>query len=276
MSTRIPQIGPALAANPLVGALGAVRQQIASLGEDQHKLIAATVLAVPATSTASQMIYIAYDVAPTTPIEAHVLNGWIPPVGARVLCLTYPPRGVVVLGQSDDAQLMAGSGIGYGYLQSVLNGAPGGVLFLNNNGGGVESLPMRPAFSANISAVSTTSAAFVPLGGLSVTLPQSPSGWMTVALAARADGGNALGLASVVSFEVRDGTSGGTSLVGPFDQNGAVRFFVVAGRDDTVSRTLSFLCPVAASGNIFVQLMFRTTGGTATWQQSTLSVTPEF
>lgn len=262
----------------LIQAVTAVGRAITGLGEQQHQIVAATVLAVPATSTTNQMIYIAYDVAPTTPIEAHVLNGWIPPVGARVLCLVYPPRGVVVLGQSDDAQLVAGSGVGYGYLQSALNGLPGGTLYLNNNGGSVASFLMRARYAHDTSGsqFTSTNTAFVPIGttNADVTIPITASGAITVTLGGDLQVSIATAF-SIASFEIRDANVTGTVLFSPSD-NFSVSFNGAINQRAPMAGTFLISGLAPASGILYIRPALRTTAGTASWGRPAIHVRPEF
>jgi hypothetical protein len=276
-------IAPALGADPQVGMAQAVGALIQKVGQQQHQLMSATVLAVSSNAAQATIIAVGLDTAPSEGLQAHTMNGWVPPVGARVMCLLYPPRGLLVLGQIDNARMTTYSSTNYTALQTFVGNVPAGTIYLNNGGGGVVSTPMRPIFRHDTSGsqFSTTNAAFTALGttNADVTIPYPSSGCISITLGGDLQMTTANQFA-LASFEMRNLNSTGTVLFTASDSFSAsidpgvatVGRISMAG-SFTLNVGIDFTAP--ASGTIYIRPMLRSTTGTASWGRPSLLVRPE-
>lgn len=277
-----PLISPQLGTeNPIVGATQAIGRAISKVSDKQHQIAAGTVIAVPGNTQGKTLITVVLDGAGGLPIQCRTLNGWIPPAGSRVLCLLYPPRGVVVLGQASDTTATFAQGLSGGktYLsiQTDQNGVFSGILFLNDTGGSIVSGPMRSVMNAvNDNTYPVNSTTYVlPDASYAITLPAPASQTVTVSIYAQMSVGGA-GEQGVWAPELRDGTSAGTILNGfvASDTYGAASPTGVT--NGSVSRTTVFGGLNPASGRIWVGLKARgTTTTTVNSQRGTLVVHPE-
>lgn len=274
-----PLISPQLGTeNPIVGATQAIGRAISKVSDKQHQLAAGTVIAVPGNTQGKTLITVVLDGAGGLPIQCRTLNGWIPPAGSRVLCLLYPPRGVVVLGQASDTTATFAQGLSGGktYLsiQTDQNGVFSGILFLNDTGGSIVSGPMRSVMNAvSDSTFGTTSTSFVlPDPSYGITLPAPASQTVTVSIYAQMS--ILAGNTGIWAPELRDASATGTILQAASDTFSAVANGAISG---SVARTTEFGGINPASGRLWVGLKVRGTlaASNINSQRGTVVVHPE-
>lgn len=280
-------MAPGLGQDPIVGAIQATGRAIQKVSDNQHQIVAGTVVASPSQTSETVAIGVRLDGA-DTPVLGHTLNGWAPPAGARVMVLLYPPRGVQILGEISDSRLVTQTGqsvsivgLTYASLQTFSTGAPGGILYLNDDGGTVISTPMRAHSSegGNITQT-TTSTSFVNIGtaATDLTMPYNGSGVVVVTFGgAVAASSAAAGDFSIASFEIRDNNSSGTIRYAANDDQS---MFTTGGSGGSavlrVSSRTVVVTGLPKTGTMFMRPMFRSSVGTntCTWSHPAIAVVP--
>ena len=288
--------GPALTspvlgagANSSVAAMAAVSKQLKALANADIKVVAGTVLATVNQFLFDQTIAVQIDGAPTTsPVVGHTLNGWTPPTGARVLMLLYPPRGVIILGEISNSRLViqTGSSIAfpgqqYASLQTFNEGVIGGVLYLNDAGGSVESATMTTQYNRDTTTHSgLTSTSFFNIG-TSVTALLPASGQIAVWHKSRITGGAATQnyVADVLAFNHRTATfTYGGSFFNGFTYSGVVP---TGGTTSGVDISGFVMLGGIGAANIgllgdliTIQVSYAVSGGTWNLIENAIMVTP--
>lgn len=167
----------------------------------------------------------------STPVRAVSMAGVELRSGQRVGLISYPPRGLAIIGLLD----------------------------------GRDPRNMRPRDSeAGNAGFSTVSAAFVPLGALTtdVTIPYPASGILSVTFGGSLQTSTA-GQFAIMSFEVRDTNAAGTLRLAASDDRSL--FSTITG---IASSQRTYVAPgLPTTGTAFVRLMLRsltaiTTGAT--------------
>lgn len=277
----------------------AIRDVAASVSTIRTGTVSTDYAAVGAT-------YVTLDNDPSsTPVRAVSMAG-VFPVGTRVGLISYPPRGLAILGRLDGngsftnvqavIQLVVGLATGpHVNVNSnqiwAMSGAASSPLFLNFSssgtvnigdgttaGAGLVAVRMRPiaAEGGNISPT-TGSTTFVNLGttATDVTIPYSPSGILEVTIG----GGmqyniTTVGQFAIVSFEIRDTNAAGTVRWAASDN-----FSMFLSAPGLVGQQLSSQRIVLAtglptSGTAFVRPMFRVTSSNMTLSRPYTIVRP--
>lgn len=281
-----------------IAALALAGRGLKQVADQQLQIMGATVVsnAVFGVVGAQQSFSVVLDTDTATPVEAHALNGIVPVVGARVMCILYPPRGVLVLGQIDDAHLLVGSVTSpfstVVQLQSFDKGVPGGELELNLNGGQVLLGPTIANESFTVPALSQqysrdtaahsglASTSFATVGAALITFEWPASGQVTVHHKTRITSASAAGAyqADVIVKNVTQSTTpyGGSvnnswnmQAAGALSTNNDIGGFV------TIGSTAAGGAGTANFGDILtVQLAYAVTGGTWAIGDTALLVVP--
>lgn len=97
--TNTSSISPVLdSQEPVVGAALAIGRMLEGINNSQLQIVGATVLQSSSLSDIStSLVSVGFDTDVNTPVLAPSVSGGFPK-GTRVLCLLYPPRGVLILG----------------------------------------------------------------------------------------------------------------------------------------------------------------------------------
>lgn len=276
-----------------LAALALAGKAVASVANNQLQIMGATVTASASFALPNQTfsVYFDTDTEQKNPVQAHALDGNPPQIGSRVLCLLYPPRGVIVLGQISDAFLLQRSGVANGTgglpagtIESILqtfNGVsnPSGALYIQDDGGSIISTPMRTVQNliSNAGFNVTATGYTLPDASYAVGLPFPLSGYIDIAFYVQIAVSGAAGNQGLWAPEVRDSGPTGTILIAASDTFSAVSGTLQGS--GSLSRTLRLAPPSApASGNLWVSLLCRNTvaASNASSQRANIAVTPCF
>lgn len=280
-----PLVSPILStADPVVGATAAIGRAIKAVSDKQHQIVAGVITASAITNGAIN-ISVILDTAPSVPVDAHTVNGFKYPTGARVLCLLYPPRGVIILGQISDTGLEVD--LGAGIIQTVSGPNFGGPLHINDFGSssGVLSQFMRTIYARDTgghSGLSSTS--FVTTGLAAVSFFWPASGFVQIQHKTRILSSNGAGTyqADVIANNVtRSTTPYGGSTNNSFNYTATGVLSVPGGIDICGFVTLNgpgVGSPIAAStGDVFqVFVSYAVTAAIWSIGDTAISATPSF
>lgn len=257
---------------------------------------------------APDQTYVALDNDPTaTPVRALALDG-IFESGTRVGLLSYPPRGLVILGRFDGEGTFSSASVApLGGILTIgplagahlninanqiwaLNGAAASPLFLNFNssgavnigdgttsGAGLVSVRMRPiaAEGGNI-APTTGSTTYVSLGttATDVAIPYSPSGILEVTFGGAVQYNvSSPAQFALVSFEIRDTNAAGTLRLAASDDRCLLSAGAPVAMNFSSERTY-LASGLPTSGTAFVRPMFRVTSSNMTLSRPYCIVKP--
>lgn len=168
-------------------------------------------------------------------------------------------------------------------IQQYVSGSPGGTLFLNNNGGSIACFFLRAVNAGpDTTGRSTTSTSYAAVNGttFAMTVPYPASGVITVNLTSLM-GMNPVGAAKrgFLSFEIRDGNSGGAQLWAGSDvYSMQVWDSEPPGTTSPVSKSGCWtIAPATPSSGVYwIRPMIKSSAGTSTVTVTncTLSVQP--
>lgn len=282
-SSAAPLVAPGLGQDPIVGAIQAAGRAIQRVSDNQHQIVAGTVVQFISQNTASVTAGIDLDGAPGATIVAPTMNGWAPRLGDRVMVLLYPPRGVLILGQISNSKLVTQQLALGASLQTYTSGSPtNSILYLNNlDGSKIISSPMRSVMNAVSDAgFTTTSTTYVLVDpSYGITLPGPASQTVTVSIYGQVSTVGTGNLA-LLAPELRDGSSAG-AILNSFVASDTFSAVSEPGplTNGSVSRTTVFGGVNPASGTIWAGLKLRSLGTGVTpnagVQRGTIVVHPE-